>query len=80
MRDSSGYNVPRVTVDLQTGNGAPIDQTTANNEGDFFFGGLPRQAIVVIVRAPDYNPASERVEFVSRAGRDAARRDCAPSS
>lgn len=71
VRDSSGNNVPRVTVDLQTGNGAAAGQTTANNEGDFFFGGLGEISYVVVVRTPDHQPASESVEFMSRAGRDA---------
>jgi tetratricopeptide (TPR) repeat protein len=70
VRDSRGNNVPRVTVDLQTGNGAAVDQTTANNEGDFFFGGLNGISYVVIVRTADYAPASEAVEFVNRAGGD----------
>jgi tetratricopeptide (TPR) repeat protein len=70
VRDSSGRNVPRVTVDLQTGNGAAAGQTTANNEGDFFFGGLNEISYLVVVRMPEYQPASESVEFVSRAGRD----------
>lgn len=68
VRDSSGNNVPRVTVELQTGNGASIDQTTANNEGDFFFGGLAETSYAVVIRAPDYAPASENVQFVNRAG------------
>jgi tetratricopeptide (TPR) repeat protein len=70
IRDSSGNNVPRVTVDLQTGNGAAVDQTTANNEGDFFFGGLGGISYVVTIRANGYAPASEAVEFVNRAGGD----------
>jgi hypothetical protein len=51
IRDSSGNNVPRVTVDLQTGNGAAVDQTTANNEGVFFFSGLGGISYVVTIRA-----------------------------
>jgi tetratricopeptide (TPR) repeat protein len=70
VRDASGNNVPRVTVDLQTGNGAAIDQTTANNEGDFFFSGLGGISYVVVIRAAGYSPASEAVEFVNRAGGD----------
>jgi tetratricopeptide (TPR) repeat protein len=70
VRDSSGNNVARVIVDLQTGNGGPVGQTTTNNEGDFFFGGLFESSYIVSVRAPDLNPASETVEFSGRAGRD----------
>ena len=68
VRDSRGNNVPRVTVDLQTGTGGTVGQTTANNEGDFFFGDLGGISYVVVVRAADYAPASEAVEFVNRAG------------
>lgn len=70
VRDSRGNNVPRITVELQTGNGGTVGQTTANNEGDFFFGGLGGISYVVVVRAADYAPASEAVEFVTRAGGD----------
>jgi tetratricopeptide (TPR) repeat protein len=70
VRDANGNNVPRVTVDLHTGTGGQIDQTTTNNEGDFFFGGLTDISYVVGVRAADYAPVSEAVEFTIRAGRD----------
>jgi len=63
VRSSSGYNLPRITVDLQTGNGALIQQTVTNNEGDFFFSGLGENSYVVAASAPDFNPTLERVEF-----------------
>jgi Flp pilus assembly protein TadD len=66
VRDASGNAVPRVIVDLQTGNGAPVSQTTTNNEGDFSFGGLSEAGYAVVVKAPDYNPASENIEFSRR--------------
>jgi len=68
VRNSSGFNVPRVTVNLESGNGALVDQTIANNEGDFFFGNLSETSYVLSISAPDYNPASERVEFVRNIG------------
>jgi Tfp pilus assembly protein PilF len=64
VRNSAGYNVPRVTVNLESGNGALLNQTVTNNEGDFFFGGLDQNSYLVSVSAPDYNPTSERVEFI----------------
>jgi len=70
VRDSSGLSLARVTVDLQTGNGAFVDQTTTNNEGDFFFGGLFDSSYIVLVRTADYAPASETVDFSDRAGRE----------
>ncbi len=70
VRDANGNNLPRVTVDLHTGTGGQVDQTTTNNEGDFFFGGLTDISYVVGVRAADYAPVSEPVEFTIRAGRD----------
>lgn len=68
IRNASGASVPRITVNLESGNGALIDQTVANNEGDFFFGNLSEQSYVVNISAADYNPASERVEFVRSLG------------
>ncbi|HEV2800189.1 MAG TPA: tetratricopeptide repeat protein [Pyrinomonadaceae bacterium] len=64
VRSASGASVPRITVNLESGNGALVDQTVANNEGDFFFGNLSEPSYVVAISAPDYTPASERVEFV----------------
>lgn len=70
IRDANGNNVPRITVDLHTGTGGQVDQTTTNNEGDFFFGGLTDISYVVAIHAADYAPVSEPVEFTIRAGRD----------
>ncbi len=63
VRNSSGINLPRITVDLQTGNGALIQQTVTNNEGDFFFSGLSDNSYAVAASAPDFNPSFEHVEF-----------------
>jgi tetratricopeptide (TPR) repeat protein len=64
VRNSAGVNLPRVTVSLESGNGAMINQTVTNNEGDFAFTGLSDNSYVLTVSPPDYNPASERVGFV----------------
>ncbi|MEK6281052.1 MAG: tetratricopeptide repeat protein [Acidobacteriota bacterium] len=64
VRNSTGANMPRVTVSLETGNGAMINQTVTNNEGDFSFAGLSDNSYLVTVSPPDYIPTSERVEFV----------------
>jgi tetratricopeptide (TPR) repeat protein len=45
-------------------NGALVDQTVANNEGDFTFTGLTDTSYTILVSVPDYNTASESVEFV----------------
>src|SRR5512141_2218302 len=64
VRNSSGVNMSQITVSLESGNGGLINQTVTNNEGDFFFGSLGDTSYVITVSAPDYNPISERVEFV----------------
>lgn len=64
VRNSGGINLPRVTVSLESANGAMINQTVTNNEGDFSFTGLSDNSYVLTVSAPDFTPASERVEFV----------------
>jgi tetratricopeptide (TPR) repeat protein len=71
VRNAAGVNVSRATVMLEH-NGAMIDQTVANNEGDFSFTGLMETSYVVTVSAPDYNPASEQVDFIRQTGRDEA--------
>lgn len=64
VRNSSGVNMSQITISLESGNGGLINQTVTNNEGDFFFGGLGDTSYVITISAPDYNPTSERVEFV----------------
>lgn len=70
VRNAVGVNLPHLTVDLQTGTGALIEQTVTNNEGDFFFSGLSETSYVVVVSAPDYNAVSERVDFIKRTSPD----------
>jgi len=70
VRNSSGANMSQVVVSIETGNGSPFGQTATNNEGDFFFGGLTETSYVLVISAPDYNPASEHVDFVNRTGPD----------
>jgi tetratricopeptide (TPR) repeat protein len=67
VRNAAGMNVSRATVTLEH-NGAMIDQTVANNEGDFSFTSLTETSYLVVVSAPDYNPASESVDFVRPSG------------
>jgi tetratricopeptide (TPR) repeat protein len=68
VRNASGVNMAQITISLESGNGGLINQTVTNNEGDFFFGGLGDTSYVITVSAPDYNPISERVEFVRNIG------------
>ena len=65
VRNAEGTSVPRATVALER-NGAMIDQTVTNNEGDFFFSGLTDTSYVVIASAVDYNPGREGVDFVKQ--------------
>ncbi|HEX8844110.1 MAG TPA: tetratricopeptide repeat protein [Pyrinomonadaceae bacterium] len=65
VNNASGTHVSRATVVLEK-NGAMVDQTVTNNEGDFFFGGLNESSYVITVSAPDYNQVAERVDFVKR--------------
>ncbi len=69
VRSAAGVNVARTSVTLER-NGALVEQTVTNNEGDFTFTGLTDTSYTVIVTAVDYNPASESVEFVRSAGLD----------
>jgi tetratricopeptide (TPR) repeat protein len=64
VRNSAGVNMAQITISLENGNGGLINQTVTNNEGDFSFGGLSETSYIVTVSAPDFNLASERVEFV----------------
>jgi len=68
VRNSAGVNITQITVSLESGNGGLINQTVTNNEGDFSFSGLSDTSYLVTVSAPDFIPASERVEFVRNIG------------
>lgn len=63
IRNSAGVNIARTSVTLER-NGAMVEQTVTNNEGDFNFGGLTDTSYTIVVTSPDYNPTSESVEFV----------------
>lgn len=69
VRNAAGVNVSRTSVALER-NGAMVEQTVTNNEGDFTFSGLTDTSYTVIVAAVDYNPASESVEFFRSAALD----------
>lgn len=64
VRNASGRNMSQVIVQLETGNGQPINQTVTNNEGDFIFAGLSETSYIVVSSAPDFNTVSEHVDFV----------------
>lgn len=68
VRNSAGVNMSRITVNLETGTGAMINQTVTNNEGDFVFSGLTDNGYILSISAPDYTSTSERVEFVRSVG------------
>ena len=69
VRNSAGVNIPRTSVVLER-NGAMVEQTVTNNEGDFTFSGLTDTSYTVVVSSVDYNPASESVEFVRATASD----------
>jgi len=64
VRDSSGRHMSQVIVQLENGNGQPINQTVTNNEGDFIFAGLPETSYIIVISALDFTPVSEHVDFV----------------
>jgi len=69
LRNSAGVNIARTSVVLER-NGAMVEQTVTNNEGDFTFSGLTDTSYTVVVSAVDYNPATESVEFVRATASD----------
>ena len=69
VRNAEGVNMARISVTLER-NGAMVDQTVTNNEGDFTFSGLTDTSYTVVVAATDYLPVSESVEFVRATASD----------
>ena len=67
VRNTAGVNVGRTSVTLER-NGAMVEQTVTNNEGDFTFSGLTDTSYTVVVSALDYDRASESVDFVRSIG------------
>lgn len=64
VRNSAGKNMSQVMVEIETGNGQPVETTVTNNEGDFAFAGLTLTSYIIVIRHIDYEPISEHVEFV----------------
>ena len=67
VRNSAGYNMAHVRVDLEAGNGPLVQQTVTNNEGDFYFSDLSETSYAVSVTVPGYEPVAERVDFFRQA-------------
>jgi cytochrome c-type biogenesis protein CcmH/NrfG len=67
VRTSGGTNVSRVSVTLEK-NGALIDQTVSNNEGDFNFTGLTETSYTIVASAQGYDAVRESVDFVRATG------------
>ncbi|HKY29677.1 MAG TPA: tetratricopeptide repeat protein [Pyrinomonadaceae bacterium] len=67
VRNADGTSIRGATVVIER-NGATIDQTVTNNEGDFFFSGLTDTSYTLIASVADYNPGRESVEFVRPTG------------
>lgn len=59
----SGKPVSAIIVTIENGLGTLVGQTTTNNEGDFFFGGLQGGSYFVLVSEVAYQPAREKIEF-----------------
>jgi len=70
VRDSLGKNVGQIIIQLETGNGVPVNVVVANNEGDFYFGGLSETSYILVISSPEYEPISEHVDFVRNVGPD----------
>lgn len=70
VSNSAGRNLSQVVVQLETGNGQPINVTVTNNEGDFSFAGLTETSYIIVIREADYNPITEHVDFVRTVGAD----------
>lgn len=71
VRNSMGQNLARVIVNLETGNGSPVNTTVTNNEGDFAFGGLSETSYIITISSPDYNEVREHVDFIRTTSADA---------
>jgi Tfp pilus assembly protein PilF len=70
VSNSAGKTMSQIMVEIETGNGQPVETTVTNNEGDFSFSGLTGTSYIVVIRLLDYEPVSEHVDFVRTAGAD----------
>jgi len=70
VSNSAGKNMSQIMVEIETGNGQPVETTVTNNEGDFSFSGLTGTSYIVVIRLLDYEPVSEHVDFVRTTGPD----------
>lgn len=70
IRTASGSSAPSIIVNVESATGTLVGQTTTNNEGDFYFGGLAGGSYFVLVNEPGYEPVRERVEFLVDPGEE----------
>lgn len=63
VRSQTGQPVVGVLVELQSGNGLPLNQSVTTNEGDFIFTGLEGASFIVVINDFNYQPFADRVEL-----------------
>ena len=71
VSNAAGKHMAQVIVEIETGNGQPVETTVTNNEGDFSITGLTGTSYIVVIRQLDYEPLSEHVDFVRTVDADA---------
>jgi tetratricopeptide (TPR) repeat protein len=67
VQSKGGQPMANLLVEIQTGNGQPINQTTTTNEGDYAFRGLTGGSFILVVNEPYHQPFSERIEMARTA-------------
>jgi Tfp pilus assembly protein PilF len=71
VSNSAGKHMSQIIVEIETGNGQPVETIVTNNEGDFSVSGLTGTSYIVVIRQVDYEPISDHVDFVRTVDADA---------
>ncbi|MBA3765452.1 MAG: tetratricopeptide repeat protein [Acidobacteria bacterium] len=64
---SAGVDAAWIIVRLLTSSSEPVTLAVTNNTGEFLFSGLKETSYLVVVAAPGYRTATEKINFTGRA-------------
>lgn len=68
VHSSAGVNAAWIIVRLLNGRGEPVTLGVTNNTGEFLFSGLKETNYLIVVAAPGYRTATEKINLAGRAG------------
>lgn len=66
VHNSAGVNAAWIIVRLLTSNSQPVTLAVTSNTGEFLFSNLKETSYLIVVAAPGYQAATEKINFAGR--------------